>query len=166
MSSSHQRATAALIGFSLVVAAWWVFVGPGRAPEDPVSGDATVGWVVTHIVDGDTLDVTRDGVTERVRVIGIDTPERGECGYREATDALATLVDGRAVTLVEGATTDRDAYDRLLRYVEVDGQDVGLEQITSGYAIAHYDSRTGQPHPREDEYRAADDAAQDFCAAG
>ena len=164
MSASHQRATAALIGFSLVVAAWWVFAGPGRAVDRAAEGDATDGWVVTHIVDGDTLDAERDGVIERVRFIGIDTPERGECGYAEATEALAALVDGRTVTLVDGATTDRDAYGRLLRYVELGGEDVGLDQIEAGYAIAHYDSRTGQPHPREDEYRAADDASPDFCA--
>ncbi|MBW3619999.1 MAG: hypothetical protein KY461_07125, partial [Actinobacteria bacterium] len=42
-------------------------------------------WTVTYVVDGDTLDVrSSDGVVERVRIIGIDTPERGDCGFGDA----------------------------------------------------------------------------------
>lgn len=107
------------------------------------------------------------GTVERIRVIGIDTPERGECGFDEATDALSDLVLGENVTLVAGARDDRDAYDRLLRYVDVGTTDAGLTLIEDGWAIARYDSRDGYgAHPREDAYIAADAAAPNYtCAA-
>jgi endonuclease YncB( thermonuclease family) len=108
------------------------------------------GVRVTNIVDGDTLDVASG---ERVRLIGIDTPERGECGYSEAADLLGWLVAGKSVILVAGARDDTDRYGRLLRYVELDGSDINLEMIRSGRAIARYDSRDGYGrHPRQDTY--------------
>lgn len=120
---------------------------------------------VTNVVDGDTIDVS-DGT--RVRLIGIDTPERGECGYAEATSALGSLVSGKEVFLVAGARDNVDRYDRLLRYVEVSGVDANLEMISSGHAIARYDSRDGYSrHAREDGYVAADatSSSTDACEA-
>jgi endonuclease YncB( thermonuclease family) len=131
---------------------------PDPEPEpEPVAAET---WTVTNIVDGDTIDVrSSDGTEERVRIIGIDTPERGECGYGEASEALANIVMGEQVTLVAGARDDRDRYDRILRYVDVDDTDAGLELLNLGLAIARYDSRDGYGrHPREDEYVAADAA--------
>jgi endonuclease YncB( thermonuclease family) len=59
---------------------------------------------------------------------------------------------------------DRDTYDRLLRFVVVDGRDAGLALIRSGHAVARYDSRDGyDPHPREERYRAADRAHASRC---
>lgn len=136
-------------------------VGTPTTPATPVdSGEA---WLVEFVVDGDTIEVSRDGVQETVRFIGIDTPERDECGYADARSALEELVDGRTVTLLPGAPTDRDNYDRMLRYVEVDGVDAGLWMLENGYAAEVYDSRRGKPHDREEEYIAADDAAADVC---
>jgi hypothetical protein len=109
---------------------------------------------VVAVIDGDTIDVS-DG--ERVRLIGIDTPEVGQCGYGDAAAVLRQLVGGRAVSLVPGASDDRDRYGRLLRYVEANGVDVNLMMLLSGRAIARYDSRDGYGrHPRESAYVAAD----------
>lgn len=129
------------------------------APAEPASPAApATTWTVTHVVDGDTLDVrSPSGVEERVRLIGIDTPEQGECGYEEATAALAALVLDRPVRLVAGAQDDRDRYGRLLRYVDAGTTDAGLALIEEGFAIARYDSRDGYGHhPREEAYVAAD----------
>lgn len=116
-------------------------------------------YVVTHVVDGDTIDLD-DGTT--VRLVGIDTPERGECGFGPAQSALKKLVLGREVTLV-ASDEDADRYGRLLRYVEVGGLDSGLRLIRKGLAIARYDSRDGYGrHPREDRYVRADEAAADI----
>ena len=76
---------------------------------------AAATWTVTAVVDGDTVDVRQGELTDRVRVIGIDTPERGECGYEQATDVLAGHVLRQDVVLVPGARDDRDSYDRVLR---------------------------------------------------
>ena len=110
--------------------------------------------LVTGVVDGDTIDVSGG---QRVRLIGIDTPEIGDCGYGLAGAELRRLVGGRSVVLVPGARDDRDRYGRLLRYVEVDGVDANLALIRAGVAIARYDSRDGYGrHARETEYVAAD----------
>jgi endonuclease YncB( thermonuclease family) len=161
-------------GWPPAPAGWpfWVDDVTGVPVPDPTrTGPA---WylkkVVTDIVDGDTIDVLQGDRTERVRVIGIDTPERGECGFGEAADVLAGHVLGERVVLVPGAQDDRDRYDRILRYVdrEADGLDAGPSLIESGHAIARYDSRDGYGrHEREDAYVAADAATGDalVCAA-
>lgn len=138
---------------------------PNPNPSAAPSGET---WQVVSVTDGDTLVVQRDAVEERVRLLGIDTPERGQCGYDEATAAMTALVGGAEVALVVGSSDDRDRYGRLLRYVEVtvDGAtvDAGLRQLEQGLAAEVYDSRIGYaPHDREDAYIAADDAAPDIC---
>jgi endonuclease YncB( thermonuclease family) len=140
---------------------------PPVPDPDAAAAPTETGWRVVNIVDGDTIDVRNDdGVEERVRVVGIDTPERGECAFGEASIAMADLVMGEQVTLVAGAQDDRDRYDRILRYVDVGDTDAGLELIKLGLAIARYDSRDGYgEHPREDEYVAADAAMENMTCA-
>ncbi len=109
-------------------------------------------------IDGDTIRTTAG----KVRLIGIDTPESGECGYEAATDLVrAHLVRGDQITLLlpEGQN-EQDNYGRLIRYVETsDGSDLGLLQLQAGNAIGRYDSIDGYPsHPRERDYRAAQTA--------
>jgi endonuclease YncB( thermonuclease family) len=115
-------------------------------------------FLVTRVVDGDTLEL---GNGETVRLVGIDTPEVGQCGYDRASAALARLVSGHQVELVR-SDEDRDHYGRLLRYVDVGNLDAGLRLVKSGLAIARYDSRDGYGfHPREPRYVAADRATAD-----
>ena len=73
-------------------------VGGDDPPPGPIIGTSAI---VTHIVDGDTIDVVTDVGTFRVRLIGIDTPEVGDCYYQEATNRLSSLIAGQAVTLVK-----------------------------------------------------------------
>ncbi|MEX2503411.1 MAG: thermonuclease family protein [Egicoccus sp.] len=143
----------------MVVAVLAAVLGACQPESAPPGED---GWTVEWVIDGDTVDVRGpDGTEERIRVIGIDTPEREECGYAEAADAMADLVEGREVDLVPGARDDRDRYDRLLRYLDVDGTDAGLQLIEQGLAVARYDSRDGHGrHDREDAYVAADAASR------
>jgi micrococcal nuclease len=86
---------------------------------------------VTHVVDGDTIDVRMpDGSDEAVRYIGIDTPETVkpdtpvQCGGPEAHAVNERLVGGRTVTLRFDAE-GRDVYDRLLAYVYLPGAGAG-----------------------------------------
>jgi endonuclease YncB( thermonuclease family) len=127
---------------------------PAPRPE-PVRAPRPRTYLVTRVVDGDTLEL---GNGETVRLVGIDTPEVGQCGYDRASVALGRLVTGRQVRLTT-SDEDRDRYGRLLRYVDVGGVDAGLRQIRSGLAIARYDSRDGYGfHPREPRYIVADSA--------
>lgn len=155
------RAVLALAAAALGAAAWAWLCGPapdesaGATTSSPPAGRATV--VVTHVVDGDTVDVSGLG---RIRVIGIDTPEHGECGYQPAAELMSRLVLAKEVILTAAADKDdHDRYGRLLRYVDVAGTDAGLEEIRAGLAVARYDSRDGfGAHPRESDYVAADTA--------
>lgn len=139
---------------------------PSTSPSTPPPPTAppAATLTVTRVVDGDTIWVS-DG--SKIRLIGIDTPEQGECGYGESGDLLRALVGGKQVVLVAGARDDADRYGRLLRYVEVDGVDANLEMIRSGRAVARYDSRDGYGrHAREDVYIAADAASPNANVCG
>jgi endonuclease YncB( thermonuclease family) len=128
-----------------------------RDPKDHAPAGRT--YLVARIVDGDTLEL---GNGETVRLVGIDTPEVGQCGYDRASAALSRLVLGKQVRLTR-SDEDRDRYGRLLRYVDVGAVDAGLRQIRSGLAIARYDSRDGYGfHPREPRYVAADKASRNY----
>jgi endonuclease YncB( thermonuclease family) len=155
-----------------IVAIGLLLVGTGCSGErsDFSNAGATSGWTVVAYIDGDTIDVKNTfGHVERIRLIGIDTPEKGECGYFEATGALAMMIKDSKVRLVPGAQTDRDQTpeQRLLRYVEVNGKDVGLELIEKGFGVAAYDSRDIErnygPHAREDKYVKTDESSTNQC---
>ena len=137
------------------------------APTAPATATASAKWTVTKVVDGDTIWASRAGITHKVRIIGIDTPEIGQCGYSEATRNLRSIIGGRTVTLTAGARDDADRYGRLLRYVDVNGVDAGLRQVKQGFAIARYDSRDGYGrHDRESAYVRADRSSPKApCAA-
>jgi endonuclease YncB( thermonuclease family) len=132
---------------------------------DPTFADGTLAAAqdVSYVIDGDTIEMT-DGST--VRLIGIDTPERGDCGYDTAAWGLRDMIADRPVVLSHPEGVDEtDQYGRLLRYVETfEGLDPGLELIRGGAAIARYDSRDGYgSHPREGAYITADLEARDAC---
>lgn len=70
---------------------------------------------VVRVIDGDTIVVKIDDAEERVRLIGIDTPENGSPGFQEATDFTKESL-GEKVWL-ESDGRNRDRFDRLRRYV-------------------------------------------------
>lgn len=133
------------------------------APPPPTTTTAADRLTAARVIDGDTI-VTSAGDT--IRLAGIDTPERGQCGYSEATANLRRTLAGNTLTLTKAGLTDRDKYGRLIRYVDVGEQDAGMGQIMGGFARARYDSRDGYGrHPRQDDYMAADAATPSICAA-
>lgn len=111
---------------------------PAGQPAGPDRG------VVAHLVDGDTLDVRIGGRTERVRLVGVDTPESVapnrpvQCYGAEASTYLATLVPEGTEVRLERDTVARDRYDRLLAYVYRADDDllVNLAMVEQGYADA------------------------------
>lgn len=126
---------------------------PSTAPAPEPS--ASVSAALVSVIDGDTVETSAG----TVRLIGIDTPERGECGHDEASAAISQLLSaGDPITLeLPPGQNDRDVHERLLRYVSTaSGVDLGLMQVEAGHAVARYDSSDGYPaHPREAAYRAA-----------
>lgn len=138
---------------------------PTAAPSAPPPAVPAV--TVTDVIDGDTIDTTAG----RVRVIGIDTPERGECNFGPASSLLSRLIaqsGGQVVLTAVPGKDDTDRYGRLLRYVDSpSGQDLGRELIAAGLAIARYDSRDGYgAHPREADYVSLDAAVAQVPCPG
>lgn len=85
---------------------------------------------VPKVIDGDSIKLQNN---IEVRLLGINTPERGQPYYQEATNRLKELVEGKNVTL-ESDVQDKDQYGRLLRYVFVNDLFVNLQLVKEGYA--------------------------------
>lgn len=135
-------------------------VVPTPTPVATTVPAAQTATTVLSVIDGDTIS-TSEG---KVRLIGIDTPEKGQCNYAAATQELqgALSAHGNQVVLMPGKQEDKDKYGRLLRYVQTadDGTDLNLHMVQTGLATARYDSRDGYgAHEREAAYIAADNEA-------
>ena len=125
---------------ALTILACEVSVGvqnPNPAPGSSEGVNFIVGdsATVTNIIDGDTIDVSINGSEYRVRYVGINTPERDEACFQEASNANAALVQGQTVTLVRDVS-ETDRFGRLLRYVYVNGLNVNAELVRTGFAEA------------------------------
>jgi endonuclease YncB( thermonuclease family) len=129
-----------------------------QTDPDPDPAPSTAGGAsVIDVVDGDTITLDLAGGQETVRLVGINAPERGECLAEEAGRRLQDLVAGQEVELIQDRS-ERDRYGRLLRYVEVDGVDVGAELVRAGLALARrYPPDTG----RAEEYESLQQQAAD-----
>jgi micrococcal nuclease len=109
---------------------------PTRVVPGVTTPARTSDVAVVRIVDGDTIVVAIGGPRgTRVRLIGIDTPERNECFFAVATERMRALVEGRRVRLVRDVS-ETDRYGRLLRYVFVGSTFVNAVMVSGGYANA------------------------------
>lgn len=163
----------------LVVTVLLLVAGGGCVEVLPLDGqpnsyDATV----TDIVDGDTVDVRLpDGTTDRVRLLGVDTPEVhvavNPAEYpgvpnttaaraclravgENASDYLRRTVDGRAVRLeLDPAADRRGGYDRLLAYVYLENRHLNHELLVRGYGRVYETSFT-----RRGEFQEAAETAR------
>ena len=113
---------------------------------------------VKEIIDGDTYIVDINGSEKHIRVLGIDYPDVSDdridnfldldiskkriifC-YDDGKKELIKLLVNKSVTLkADIAAPDRDVYNRLLRYVSVNGTDIGLLLLNNGYARFLHDN--------------------------
>ena len=93
---------------------------------------------VLRVIDGDSIVVSLDCCpcieSFSVRLLGVDTPERGECYYSEATEATRALVDGKRIAL-ERDVSEFDSFGRLLRHVYTEsGEWLNGPLVAEGYA--------------------------------
>lgn len=123
-------------------------------------------YPVVKVVDGDTVQVNIDGKNEVLRLIGINTPETVdprkpvECFGAEASAKAKEILTGKDVSLEADETqSDRDKYDRLLRYVYLeDGTNFNKMMIEEGYAYEYtYDA----PYKYQAEFKIAQQEAKD-----
>jgi micrococcal nuclease len=133
------RRALSLLAFLGAAAVLLVMLGRDGG-EDTGAGRPAEGRVL-RVVDGDTIHVQVGGRDERVRYIGIDTPEEVkpgtpvQCYARAAAAANRRLVAGREVRLVPDVES-RDRFGRLLAYVyrSGDGRFVNAELVRDGFA--------------------------------
>ncbi|WP_211261702.1 thermonuclease family protein [Methanobrevibacter filiformis] len=88
-----------------------------------------------YIVDGDTLDVEGVG---RIRLVGVDTPERNESGYQEAKDYIKGKCLGKTLYLDIDNKKNKDKYGRILAIVYVNGVNINKELLKLNYAEVLY----------------------------
>jgi len=132
--SDHRTAGILLLLVLTALAVGSLTCGGSKVPDGPFTAR------VVRVVDGDTIIVDYQGSTERVRYIGVDTPESVkpntpvQCYAKAASHLNESLVAGHSVTLTPGAEP-RDRYGRLLAYVTTDsGTDVNAALLIAGAA--------------------------------
>lgn len=115
-------------------------------------------YKVVNVSDGDTITVNMDGNDEKIRFIGVDTPETikpnspQECFGKEASEYLKNLLSGQEVKLeADPINQNRDRYNRLLRYVYFNDQLVNKQIIEQGYGFAYLSF----PFSKAEEFRQA-----------
>jgi endonuclease YncB( thermonuclease family) len=105
------------------------FVGLPAIAADPITGR------VVSVHDGDTVRVLdAANVQHKVRLNGIDAPERGQPFGTASRDRLAAIVMGKTVTV---ENEGRDKYGRTLGRIKIEGQDVNRQMVADGLAW-HY----------------------------
>ncbi len=131
-----------LLGLALALAqqrGWLQDAGQAAVANQPGS------YSINHFIDGDTIAIDMNGAVETVRMIGVDTPETHkpntpvQC-YGPAAAAYTknsiTAAGGRVRLVSDSLSTDRDRYDRLLRYVYLaNGQLLEDNLIKNGYGF-------------------------------
>jgi micrococcal nuclease len=146
-----------LIGFALVNQHYPTLLGESAALPPGY-------WRVTEIYDGDTIAVDMNGTIEKVRLVGVDTPETHhpkkpvECFGQAATDYTRKLIGHAPVRLeADSLSSNRDRYDRLLRYAYLpDGTLVNLKIVEDGYGFSY----TTFPSELTERFETAEDAAR------
>jgi micrococcal nuclease len=126
-------------------------------PAENVTGP----FPVTKVVDGDTIWVDNKGDREKVRLVGMDTPELHdprkpvECFAQEASDRAEAILDGQVVYLESDPSQDSvDRFGRTLAYVWTDsGRLFNYDMIYDGFAFEYtYDL----PYRYQAQFRAAE----------
>lgn len=120
-------------------------------------------YLCTRVVDGDTIVVEIDGKQEKVRLIGVDTPETVHPNKpvqyfgKEASEFTKRTVEGKRVML-EYDWQKRDKYGRLLAYVYLeDGTFLNAEILKQGYGFAY----TKYPFKYLEDFRKYEREARD-----
>ncbi len=160
------------LGFSasalaLVEDGLWGAGRPVASPhpiQEPFLATSSAEFV--RVVDGDTIRFRFDGKDQSVRIIGLDTPETKdprkevECFGQEASDFAEAFFSQENTHLelyIDQSQSERDKYDRPLRYVSVNGQDYGEAAIRGGFGH-EYTYQT--PHSKQAAYRSAQEEAK------
>ena len=123
------------------------------------SSAATLTGRTVRVTDGDTIVILSDGnVQHKIRLQGIDAPERGQAYGAKSKQHLSEQVAGRFVVV---ETDKRDRYGRVIGKVLVGGEDVCLEQIIAGLAWHYKKYQNEQTVSDRQQYDEAEEEARE-----
>ena len=154
-------------GVLTFLAFWVVLIALYYIQKYETNKTAPAGYYrVTKVSDGDTIEVDMDGKLEKVRLIGVDTPETHhpkkevECYGQLASDFTKNALDGEVVRLeADDTNQNRDRYQRLLRYVyTADGTLWNKKLLADGYGHA----LTAFPFTKMDEFTKSEIQAREL----
>lgn len=116
-------------------------------------------YKVTSITDGDTIRVMYNGKEEKVRLIGIDTPETDECFNQEATKKMSSLVESKNIRIeFDNSQSERDKYGRLLLYIWQGDVFINDVMIREGYA---HEYTYNLPYKYQAQFKKAEQEARE-----
>ena len=118
--------------------------------------------LVQYVADGDTIDIEND---IRIRLLGIDSPERGECGYDESRAYLTDLAEGKRIS-IEKDISGADRYDRLLRYVYLPSATSSVDDVLVNEAVLRAGHARTMAIAPDNRYRDLFATAQDDARRG
>jgi micrococcal nuclease len=142
------------------------FTSSDITPQPSTDSINNTSYKINKVIDGDTIEVLIGDKIEKVRLIGINTPETVDprrpvqCFGKESSDKAKEILNGKKVKLESDPTqSDRDEFGRLLRYVYLeDGTFVNKIMIQAGYAF-EYTYQT--PYKYRDEFLKSQIQASD-----
>lgn len=164
MSRKKVTAICSILATAIIAAAGLLY-GSANQIKTPELPAITPGYYkVTEVVDGDTIEVDMNGTPEKIRLIGVDTPETKkpnaavQCYGPEASDFTKKALTGKSVRLEADPLDDnRDRYGRLLRYVYLqDGSLLEETLIKQGLGFAY----TSFPFQKKIQFAQLQDEAQ------
>jgi len=108
---------------------------------------------ITSVIDGDTLKIKTGTLkTRKVRLIGINAPEKGECYFDESKEALIQITESEIINL-EKDISGLDKYNRLLRYIVAINDDPEQDNIPINYYMIRNGFAFYQSSPPDNRYR-------------
>jgi len=130
-----------LVAAVLIVGFAFVYLGLSSVPTGNIISSRSLEGpkTVTKIIDGDTV-IVEGGDT--IRLLGMDSDEKGYPCYTPAKKRIEELLLGREVYL-EKDTEDKDQYGRFLRYIFLNGSNVNLQMVAEGLAVARFPEGKG-----------------------
>lgn len=165
---SMSRRRLIKIGYLLITLLLTAVIVRAFPEKDPGSALSTGDTLpVVEVFDGDTISVERNGVVEKVRFIGVDTPETKDprkpvqCFGKEASRYTHELLTGKRVRLeIDTTQGERDRYGRILAYVRRDdGVFVNLQLVAEGYA--HEYTYQDNQYKYQADFQSAEQAARE-----
>ena len=166
LARNRKRILIVITGASFIVAVSSYGAGLYRRSMQSAINNQPGLYAVASFEDGDTIIVDMNGTLERIRFIGVDTPETQDprkaiqCYGKAASAHTKQTIGTSKVRLVSGPdNTNRDRYGRLLRYVYLpNGRFINAELVNLGYGFAY----TGFPFSKIDEFKSYQQDARKF----